>query len=219
MEKKIQPWVYLWYALYAFAGLGVEMFLIGFIEPILFGDVKSSDYTTIQMIIHWSITILCWGAISFLIIKKSKRKLDFDVTCRSKPTTSKIILCVILMIACIVINAFDWGTLKIIGEFQKKGLLLFIFQHVYYFFEVILIFLIVAFGQKFFDILLHKKTIIPWGGIVLCCTWGAVHILSKASIYTGLIVMVFSILYGLMYVLLERNSKWSYLAITIAFII
>ncbi len=219
MEKKIQPWVYLWYALYAFAGLGVEMFLIGFIEPILFGNVKSSDYTTIQIMIHWSITILCWGAISFLIIKKSKRKLDFDVTCRSKPTTSKIVLCVILILVCIVINAFDWGTLKIIGEFQKKGFLLFIFQHVYYFFEVILIFLIVAFGQKFFDILLHKKTKIPWGGIILCCTWGAVHILSKASIYTGLIVMVFSILYGLMYVLLERNSNWSYLAITIAFII
>ena len=57
------------------------------------------------------------------------------------------------------------------------------------------------------------------GGIVLCCTWKAIHILSKGSIFTGLGVMVFALLYGCMYLLLNRNAKYSYLAMAVAFMI
>lgn len=48
---------------------------------------------------------------------------------------------------------------------------------------------------------------------------GGVHILSKGSLYTGIGVMIFSILYGMMYLLLKRNSKYTYIAMTLAFII
>ena len=32
-NAKITAWDYLWYALYAFAGLGLELFLLGVVEP------------------------------------------------------------------------------------------------------------------------------------------------------------------------------------------
>lgn len=219
MKKKISPWDYLWYGLYAFAGLGLEIVLISFLEPMIFGSIVSSDYTKTQTIIHWLLTILCWGIIAMILIRSSKKHLNFNVLSEALPTKKGLIISIILVIACIILNAFDWGTLKILGEFQKKGLLLFIFQYIYYLFEVVLVYLIVVFGQKFVETLLKRKSKIPWGGLILCCTWGAVHILSKGSIYTGIGVMTFSIFYGMIYLLLNRNSKYTYIALALAFII
>ena len=36
-RDKSSPWEFLWYALYAFAGLGLELVLMGGVEPALFG--------------------------------------------------------------------------------------------------------------------------------------------------------------------------------------
>lgn len=66
---------------------------------------------------------------------------------------------------------------------------------------------------------MRKKSPVPWGGLLLCCTWGMIHILSKGSIKTGIFTMLFSILFGEIYILLERNTKYSYLAIALAFMI
>lgn len=172
MKKKTSPWDYLWYGLYAFAGLGLEIVLISFLEPMIFGGISSSDYTQGQTIIHWLLTILCWGIIAMVLIRSSKKNLEFNVLLKSCPRKKGVIISIILVIACIILNAFHWENLKILGEFQKKDILLFIFQYIYYLFEIGLVYLIVVFGQKFVEALLKKKSKIPWGGLILCCTWG-----------------------------------------------
>ncbi|MDE5769183.1 MAG: hypothetical protein K2H82_07330 [Oscillospiraceae bacterium] len=216
-NTKISAWDYLWYALYSFAGLGLEIVLISIIEPIFWG--KISEYNTIQSIIHWILTILCWGIMMIVLVKSSEKKLDFRVWNHEKITTKGIVISLILIVACIALNAYDWGSLKIVGEFQKKELIEFIFQYIYYMFEIGLVFLIVVFGQKFVESLLKKKSMIPFGGIVLGCTWGLIHILTQGSIITGLGVIAFSLMYGIIYIALNRNTKYSYLAMVIAFII
>lgn len=210
---------YLWFALYAFAGLGIEMLLLGVIEPMIFNGIKMADYSTVQSITHWVLTSICWGAIGFILVFLSKRKLGFQVMANKKITTSGVLLSLIIIIACIALNFYDWGTLKIVGEFQNHGILLFLFQYLYYFFEVVLVFLIVSFGQKFIETVLKKKSRIPWGGILLTITWGAVHYITKGNVVDALGTMAFSIAYGLIYLLLERNAKWSYLAMAAAFMI
>ena len=35
-----KSWDFLWYALYAFAGLGLELLLHGLVEPVLFGGTR-----------------------------------------------------------------------------------------------------------------------------------------------------------------------------------
>lgn len=54
---------------------------------------------------------------------------------------------------------------------------------------------------------LEKKSNIPFGGIILCCTWGTIHILTQGSVVTGLGVMAFAIMYGIMYLTLNRNTN------------
>lgn len=219
MKKKTSAWDYFWFALYAFAGLGIEMLLIGVIEPMIFGGVNMSDYSTTQSIIHWILTCICWGTMGYVLVSVSKRKLDFDIIIHKKITSRGALITLILVVACIALNFFDWGILKIIGEFQKKGLLLFVFQYIYYFFEVVLVFLIVVFGQKFVETLLKKPSRIPWGGFILALTWGAIHVLTKGNLTDGLGTMAFSLMYGLMYLALEKDTKWSYLAMAAAFMI
>ena len=218
-QAKTSSWDFLCYALYAFAGLGLEFVLIGVVEPLLFGKINANDYSTSQRIIHWILTSVCWGITAGLLIKASKNKSGFNVLSCDAVKKKNIILSTAAVAVCIILNFFDWKTLKIIGEFKSKEPIIFIFQYVYYIFEVILVFLIVAFGQKFAEDLLKKKSNIPFGGIVLCCTWGTIHILSKGSIYTGIGVMVFALIYGIIYILLNRNAKLSYIAMLLAFII
>ena len=117
------------------------------------------------------------------------------------------------------LNALDWGTLKILGELEEKGWALFFFQYLYYLFEVGLVLLIAAFGQAFAEGLLGRQSPVPFGGLLLCCTWGAVHILSKGSLQAGLGTMAFSLLYGGIYLLLGRNAGYSYTAMALAFIL
>jgi hypothetical protein len=219
MKQKREALEYLGYALYAFAGLGLELLLVGVIEPMIFGGVGSNNYTTIQHIIHWILTIICWGGMAFFLINDAKKKLDFNVISDGKPTPKGLIVSIILAIACIVMNAFDWGIMKVIGEFQSKGLLLFLFQYIYYWFEVLLVVLILVFGQKLGETLMGKVSSIPWGGITLCCTWGAMHILTQGSLYVGMGIMVFSLIYGAIYLLLNRNFKYAYVLIGLAFML
>lgn len=217
IEKKDSPWAYLWYALYAFAGLGLEMVLLGVIEPVLWGS--AGEYGTVQRVVHWSLTSVCWAAVILLLIRGARRELEFDVRNCHKVPLGSILLSLVLVAACIWLNAYDWGTLKIVGEFTRKKGIEFLFQYLYYGFEMGLVFLIVAFGQRFGEGLLHRQSNIPFGGMVLCSTWGAVHILSKGSVATGLGVMAFAIVYGILYVVLNRNTKLTYLAMLLAFII
>ncbi len=219
MKQKKIVWDYLWYALYAFAGLGLEMVLLSLAEPVIFGGISAEDYSAAQRIAHWLLTSVCWGIIAVLLVRSAKKKLRFDVRIKEKPILKSWGLGAVLVIACIALNAFDWGALKIIREFEQKGVLLFGFQYLYYFFEVMLVFLIVAFGQQFAESLLQRKSKFPWGGILLCCTWGGIHILTQGSIATGLGVMAFSILYGWIYLLLGRNAKYAYWAMAMAFMI
>lgn len=218
MKHHNASWDYLWYALYAFAGLGLEL-LLAMAEQALYAPSSFSEYTTGQSILHWVLTCICWGGVFFYLTRSLEKKTGFSIWNRNPVSLYHALLSVILVLVGITLNAFDWHNLKIIGEFQSKGLLRFLFQYIYYCFETGLVFLILAFGQQFFESLFGKKCRFPWGGAVLCCTWGLIHWMSKGSLITALGTMAFSLLYGVLYLLLNRSPKWAYLAITLAFII
>ena len=173
-RDKSSPWEFLWYALYAFAGLGLEMVLMGGVEPALFGGTPPSRYTAAHTLLHWGMTMACWGLTAALLVRQAEKKLGFSLL-EARPVPRKGAgLAIGLAALCILLNALDWGTLKVIGEFQKKGPLLFAGQYLYYAFEVVLVLLIAAFGQRFWEVLRKGRSQFPFGGVVLCCTWGAI---------------------------------------------
>lgn len=145
MEKKITGFDYLWLALYAFAGIGFELVLVNLIEP-LFG-VSMETYTTAQGIIHWIVTCLVWLAVGVLLIRLAQKKYGFSLWENNSGLKfwqyAGIVVC---LTVAVVSHFMDWGGFKPLLEFQNLGILKFIFQYIYYLFEVFLFSLIIIFG-------------------------------------------------------------------------
>ena len=220
-QKDSKGWNYFLYALYAFAGLGIEVILAFVLEPLLYGCAMN-DWSTFQNISHWVITCICWGVICFMLIKSAKNKYAFDVFERQrKMKVWQWCVVVAIFVVMLVSSYIDWNGSKVIKELRYNGWLKFIFQYIYYVFEVGLVVLIVAFGQKTFEKWFHKDAyvVIPYGGILTGLTWGMVHVLTKGSLSTGLLLMLTSIGYGVTYLLVNRDIKKAYLWILFMFVL
>lgn len=83
-----------------------------------------------------------------------------------------------------------------------------------------LVLLIIIFGQKAFETLLKKKIHIPFGGILLALTWGAMHfVFTGIDFWNGISCMIFSILSGIMYLKLKRKITYAYIFITLGYLL
>lgn len=216
MNKK-RGWDYMCLALYAFAGLGIEALLAFLIEPLLYG-VGMSEWTVLQNIVHWIITCILWGIVIALLIKEAKSKYGFDLFEKTqKMKTLQWIAASACLIFTLSISYIDWGGFKVAKEFYYNGLLKFIFQYIYYVFETGLFTLIIVFGQKAFEEWFgHKK--FPYGGILVALTWGAGHILTKGSLSTGLLTAFSGFIYGVTYLLVNRDIKKTYFLLFVMFV-
>ena len=215
---KSESYQYFELAMLAFGGLGIEMLYAFCLEPMIYGH-SMAEFTLVETIIHWTLTTITWMVMAVIIIGTAKKDLGFQLDGNSRKWTGAGIAASCVLIGLVVFENFmDVGGLKIIHEFQKLGVLKFIFQHIYYLAEVVLFTLIIVFGQNALEKLFRKKQI-PYGGILVGLTWGLAHCFSKGSIWTGLITMVLGFLFGAVYVFLGKDFKKTYIVLALAFII
>lgn len=202
--------------LYAFAGFGMEIFLI-FLESILVGK-SVSEFGVLGNIVHWLLTCSMWGTVAFLLIKLSKKNNSFDVFIyKDKPSEKQLNFSLILLMITTLISFVAWRGFKPFIEFNRNGTIKFIFQYIYYIFEALLIVLTITFGQRAGE-MLFKNKMIPWGGFFLSITWGLMHILMQ-DLTTGIFAVIVSILYGIEYILLNKNIRYAYPLIFLMFIL
>lgn len=216
MDKKVTGWDYFSLGMLAFAGLGLEALYAYVLEPMIYG-IAMQEWNTSQTIIHWIITCISWGIVGYLLILASKKKYQFNLFETADKMTKwqwiSVIFCVVI---ALVASYIDWKGFKIIREFQSKGLLLFVFQYIYYAFETVLFMLIIIFTQKAFEASYKRKNI-PYGGIICGITWGLAHAFTKGSIWIGLEGIVLGFLLGVTYLLVNRDIKKTYIALFIMF--
>lgn len=219
--KEGKGWDYFAYALYAFAGLGIEVLLAFFVEPFIYG-CSMNEWSTAQNISHWIITCICWGGSCFFLTKSAKSKYGFDIFGQQeKMKLWQWCAVVAIFVVMVVYSYIDWNGSKVLKELQYNGWLKFIFQYIYYVFEVGLVVLIVVFGQKAFEKWFHKdcRVLIPYGGILTGLTWGMVHSLTKGSLSMGLSLIFISIGYGITYLLVNRDMKKAFIWILLMFVL
>jgi len=210
---------YLNLALFAFAGLGIEVIYAYFLEPILYG-IAMAEWTVTESIIHWCITCITWGIVAYALIQSAKNKYGFDLFMIKMPKM-KIwqwictLLCLGLMF---YISYSDWQGFKPFIEFKRLGIPKFIFQYIYYACETLLFMLILIFGQKACEVW-FKKEGFPYGGIIVAATWGLAHIFTKGSLMTGILSVLAGFSFGIVYLLLNRDIKKVYPVLLIMFII
>lgn len=217
-ENKTLAGNYLTLASLAFAGLGLEVILALVIEPILYGS-SIGNWTVIQNILHWSFTCILWLLIAAALIHTARKKYEFDIF---QPTERIKTWQWLAIVACIVfsliVSYIDWNGSKVVKEYLYHGLPKFIFQYLYYLVETILVSLIIIFAQKACECRFLNPNI-PYGGMITALTWGLVHILTKGSIITGIICALGGFLFGLVYLLTNRNIRIAFPILFIMFVL
>lgn len=123
-------------------------------------------------------------------------------------------LCIILSL---YISYQDWNGFKILKEFQNLGVFKFVFQYIYYLFETMLFMLILVYSQKSFEIWFRKENV-PYGGMILAITWGLAHIFTKGSAKVGLLSGLLAFGFGVVYLLVNRDIKKTFLILFIMFV-
>lgn len=198
--------------LLVFAGFGMDMLL-----PIFNFTFNQRCMRTI------SISII-WGVVGYLLLRRAKSKFNFNpFENKEKPDLKGIIMALILLIICIGASYVIWGyAFKPIEEFNRmyeifgsSAVVPFILQYIYYMFESSLIVLTIIFGQKAGELIWNNKNI-PWGGIFLALTWGVMHTFSK-DMSTGIWAFSSAIVYGIVFLLMKKNVKYSYVFIFLMF--
>ncbi|MBD5521916.1 MAG: hypothetical protein HDR03_11985 [Lachnospiraceae bacterium] len=216
-KEKITGGDYLALGLYAFAGLGMEVLYAYLLEPVLYG-APMQDWSDTQIIIHWILTCITWGIFAFILIRKSGEKYRFQLLEKGKPMRLwQYGLCVLFILIAFVTDYIVWDGFKVYLEYVNKGLLLFIFQYIYYAFETMLFLLIIVFGQKACEVWFHKEKI-PYGGIICGLTWGLAHIFTK-NLLTGLLGIALGFAMGSVYLLVNRDLKKAYVVLFSMFVI
>lgn len=154
----------------------LEYFSI-FVIEVLFLHVDIQNYTVNQRSIHCMIMVFLWAFFAASLLYFSRKQYYFPVRGNKKEKISlkNWIITLVCLIDCKIITFIDWHTLKLVGEAQGKTILQFCIQYLYYMLEVMLVILIIIYGQKAIETLLKKESLIPFGGIILAMTWGAIH--------------------------------------------
>lgn len=106
---------------------------------------------------------------------------------------------------------------KLKYKYKEYGVHIYIVQNIYYLLEAMLITLIIVFGQRWGE-LKFKNIRIPYGSIVLCLSWGLVHILIQ-DISTGAFAIISSLIVGIGFLLCKKNLVLTYILAVCVFII
>lgn len=215
--KKVTGTDYLVLALLAFAGIGLEIVLAFGIEPLIYGT-SIGEWTDLQNIIHWVITCILWGLVSWYLVHFAKKKYDFNIFQKGgKMAVWQWVLIALFVVGSLIISYFDWNGSKVIKEFYANGPVKFIFQYIYYIFETVLVTLILVFGQNAFEKWFHRKNI-PYGGIIVAITWGIGHFFTK-DILTGIVTVISGLAFGSVYLLAGRDIRKTYPILWIMFVL
>ncbi|MBR6402149.1 MAG: hypothetical protein IKS48_02040 [Eubacterium sp.] len=223
MNREVRWTNYLWLSLLSFGAFMLEYFSIFVIEPMLL-HVDIGNYTVDQRSVHCIIMAFVWTVFIAILLFFSRKHLHFPSRENKEENLSlgNWIITFICLIGCKILTFIDWHTLKVVGEIQDKNIYQFCAQYLYYVLEVMLVVLIIIYGQKAIENLLKKESPIPYGGIILAVTWGAFHFVSRGvglEIWNGISTMIFSVLSGVMYLRLNRRWLYSYLFIAVGYLL
>ena len=223
MVGEIRWTKYFWLSLLSFGAFMLEYLSIFVIEAIVL-HVDIQNYTAHQRSVHCIIMSFMWAVFIGILLLFSKKHYRFPTrgNQEDKISLKNWIITLACFTGCKIMTFIDWHTLKVIGEAQSKTIFQFCSQYLYYIFEVMLVILIIIYGQKAVETFIKKENSIPFGGIILAMTWGIFHFVSRGvgiEIWNGISTIIFSVLSGLIYIKLNRNWLYSYLFIAMGYLL
>ena len=219
MIKKSEPKAYIYFLLGAVCLLG---FLAEYVmlkaEMLLYGK-NYYKFTITESITHWVLVCVVWGMISLVMFYIAVRVYGFDISKKNnKPDAKGIITGILLISGAIGVKFHVYEGWKCVIDFKNSGGYQFIFQYIYYLFEIFLLAVSLALLQEGCE-KVFKKLEAPFGGILIALTWGLSHIISQDSLYIGLTYFALSLLFGAAYIAFKKNLYITFLFMAIMFLV
>jgi hypothetical protein len=224
MNEKTNKFSFLGLTFLPFGVLSLE-FVVVLIQYLFYGTMDFSKLNADDIIIHLICTIIIWctGLFVLNILSKKAGKNIFDN--KNKPKIMNWIIVGIIIIITVIGSYITWEMQfkpfvefnNFIRNYGNIGIVVFIFQYMYYIVETMLFLAIVIFAQEFGE-RTFKNNIIPWGGIICGLTWGLGHIVTK-ELFTGIYSLIVSLFYGVVYIQLKKNVKYAYIIMAVMFMI
>lgn len=235
MEKSVlrepKSWGYLLFAMLAFGFLGLEfgvLFISRIIDGRSFSQIGQWPIHWYGAIAHWIITMFVWLIGVYLITRwASKKKILSQLVDFTQ--SKKGYYLVLFSIGVIAVSAGVQyiierqdllqvyqeykGFVRLYGDY---ALIVTFFQVLYYFVEMLLVFIMIVLFQRFGE-LIFKNRYIPYGSIGLMLTWGMIHFLSHPE--GALYVTVWALVPGLLYVYGGKRFLPVYLLLVLGFIL
>jgi hypothetical protein len=224
MNEKIHKFAFLGLAFLPFGVMACELVVL-LVESLFYGTIDFWTLPFYAIIIHWTCTVVIWCSGLFVLNFFSKKVGYTIFENKNKPKLVNWITVGIIVVITAIGSYIVWNMrFKPFAEFQgfvnlyeDKAIAAYIFQYLYYIVESMLFLSIVVFAQEFGERAFGKK-IIPWGGIMCGLTWGLGHIITQ-ELSTGIYSFFVSILYGVVYIQMRKNIKYSYIIMALMFII
>lgn len=171
------------------------------------------------------LTCLFWlGGIALICMLYNKDKAIHYKNIK-KPTKKQFLIGGMLLLTTLIISLISWGGFKPVKEIMFGienigiwfGITRFAIQYIYYFFEVILMIIIISLSQEAWDVNYPRKNI-PFGGLVLAVLWGLIHI-AFHGVLDGAITTICALLYGCAFLAMQKNVKYAFPLIFFMFIL
>ncbi|MCL2054194.1 MAG: hypothetical protein FWG90_07135 [Oscillospiraceae bacterium] len=226
---KEKPISYLGMGILAFLFLGMDVVVL-LVTFLFYGTMDFSARIEAHgfsvMLLQWGLTSVMWAAGVFSLYSLAKKK-GYNVleNNSARAPLKNWIIVFALLIAAVIGQLLMYNMqfkplvefLRMRELFSSYAILAFIIQYIYYAFEVSLFLSVIVYGQKFGEIVFRKENI-PWGGILCGLLWGLLHIFTK-DLLTGIYLAAFSLVYGFVYLLLQKNVKYTYIVLALMFIL
>lgn len=212
---------YLVMALIIFGGLGVDMLIPMFVKSIV------SDGVLYDKLISNFLTTIIWSTFLYWAFRELKSK-GVTKLWNNLWTLKGLVITlgfatIIILISFILMGTYTPKCVQVLKVFYMKygnfAMPTFIMQHIYYLFEASLMTMILILGQRWGEEkwpMLSK--IVPVGGIVLCLTWGIIHMVTQ-DIAVGIYAMLISLLLGLGFTLTKKQLVAVYILSLVIFFI
>ena len=195
-------------AITAIAGIGLEYVLRMITEIMIYG-AEMGAWSVPQNILYRLAICVIWGAISALLIYLAKEECDFDIfKSGKKMTATQWMIIGEIIVGSLIVSCMSWNGSKVIYEFISNGWIKFIFQYIFYLFEMVLVTLVLVFGQRAFEQLFRQR-MIPYGGILIALAWGAYRFVTEGALQ-GVVSVIMGMAFGCVYLLVNRDIRKAY---------
>ncbi len=177
------------------------------------------SFTITESIMHWIMVCVLWGLIGLMMFYAAVRMFAFDITKRnSLPAKRGAAACLLIIIAAVILKFEIYGGWRVQLDFISSGWFQFIFQYIYYLFEVFLTAITIALLQEWCEEIFKIKSI-PYGGIIFALTWGVSHIITQGNLLVGICYIILSVMFGMAYLFTNKNLLITFIVIALLFLI